>query len=207
MGTISLQNIWQTRVVTPKGEMRGADQDPSGVINSLLPQASWKIDPATVPDALKSAWRAVEFGDFQTAAPYIRRYVNSRDEETKAAAAKLNSIIESQMNAQFAAAQEAEKAGRKWEAYKAYDALAMRFRGFDKGREASAAARKLSTDKSIADEVKALRYFQQAQDLAGAKNPGQRRQAKQMLEAIAEKFAATEGASMAKALLETMKDD
>ena len=64
VNTISLENIYQARVLTPEGKLtRGSVQEVGRSIEPVLKDAKWKIPRNRVPVGLESNWRGLEFGD------------------------------------------------------------------------------------------------------------------------------------------------
>ena len=104
---ISLQNIMQVCVVNADDEIDfGNWNDFAGSLRHVLNTAKWKIDPATIPETLKKAWRAVEFNQMSVAAPLIAQALKSADAKTKEAAQSLQAVVQPAL----AAAKEKEQA-------------------------------------------------------------------------------------------------
>lgn len=96
---ISLQNIMQVCVVDPSGEIHSGDwNDFAGSLRKFQKDAKWKIDPATVPDSLKRAWRAVEFGPLPLAGSLTAQALKSTDPKVKEAAQKLQTAIQPELD-------------------------------------------------------------------------------------------------------------
>lgn len=190
---LSLRNVWQTRTIMPDGRLMGTIN-----IDDVLAQAKWKIDPETIPASIKPAWKAFEFGDYSSAIPAIRRYTNSRDEKTKAAATAINTAIDAEFNKAMAGAKKFESSDNKFEAYKAFGRIAVRFRGHPKASEATAAERRLARDKDLADEVKAMSALKKVEAQLNSRNRSARRAAVGMLNAIAQRYPTTEAGIKAK---------
>ena len=207
VGTISTSNIWQMRVIGPDLSLHiGNPDDFAGSIDYLLAKASWKVDPAIVPDGLKSAWKAVEFGDYVSAMSTVRRAMSAPNEEYKTAGEAMNKAIESDLAALLAQAQSAEKKGDKWEAYKLYKELTISFRGHAQATEASKTLRTLAADKDLKDEIKAMGAFEKAEELLSSRNRQQRRQGVTYLEAIIEQYPDTEAGRLAAGLKESVEE-
>lgn len=204
VGQLSLSNVWQTRVIRPDGNINYApSSEIDKTIEGMLATAKWKVDPETIPAPLNAAWKGVEFGEYAAAIPQIKRHLRSRDEKTKAAAEQLNTVIESDLNAAFAAAEKAEKDDNKWLAYKTYDQIASDYRGHAKATEASAKARTLSRDKDIANDVKARSALEKVKVQLSSRNRSARRTAITLLEEIAKRFPETEAGQEAKTMFDS----
>ncbi len=208
VGTLSLRNVWQTRVIRPDGSVgHGSSAEIEKVIDGMIKTAKWKVDPETVPPSLNAAWKAVEFGDYMQAIPQVNRYLKSRDEKTKAAADQLNGIIDSEVNGMFADAEKAEKDDNKWLAYKTYDQIAMQFRGHTKAREAQTKARTLAKDKELADEVKAMNALKKVKAQLTSRSRSAQRTALAYLQEIAKRFPDTEAGIEAQTILDSQPKD
>lgn len=195
---VSLRNIWQARVVAPDGTLSQADPSKIGeAVKAQLSKASWKVDPATVPEALKPAWKAVEFGDYALAMPAIKRSLRSSDEKTKAAAEAMEKAITTDLDGIIAEAAGHEKAGRKWDAYKAYDKAATQFRGYPQAAQASTAAKKLAADKDVRNEVRAANMLERAKGLLASRNRQSRRSGESMIASLAKEMPDTEAGQAA----------
>lgn len=141
VGKISLKNIWQTSVITPKGVLRYASIDQ---IDRYLKQAKWNLDPTGIPNRLKPTWRALEFGDVPRAASLLnaaRKEVNATD----VSFVRLKGEIDRELVARVAAADALAQSGRLSEASLAYRSI---LRDFDDYRhegvtKASAALQRL----------------------------------------------------------------
>ncbi len=126
VGEISLRNIWQTRVITPKGALRHASVDQIG---RYLKQAKWNLDPTGIPIGLKPTWRALEFGDVLRAASLLtaaREKVNATD----AAFVRLKAEIDRVLVARVAAADALVRSDRLSEANVAYRSILRDFDGY-----------------------------------------------------------------------------
>ena len=206
--TISLQNIYQARIITPGGRIVQANPgDLASAVKTYLPQAAWKVDPKIVPDSLKTAWKALEFGDYATAMATVKRTINSRDEKTRTAAQAMDQAITADIEALMAQAAKAESSGLKWEAYKSYELAATNFRGHPKATDAIAAIRRLAADKELKNEIRAMAMLQRAKSMMQSRNRQEQRSAQSMLEAIAKQFADTEAGSIAAKLAESAPQD
>jgi peroxiredoxin len=202
---ISLQNIYQMRVVSPEGVVRRADPNAFVTsVNDSLVGASWKIDPSTVPAELQSAWKEVELGDYQRALPLLKRPLASRDDDERTAAERLRDLVLNDLGELANRAQEHEQQQQIWSAYKLFDSISTRFRGYEGSGEAAAKVKELAKHESVKTEQSALRK------LAAAKSTGSRgdqrsvKRAVGMLESLVEDFPETEAAAEAREILDRL---
>lgn len=203
VGEISLQNIWRTAILTPDGQFRPAfAQTADALVQQALSGAKWNVDPADLPDTLKPAWIAIEFGNVAAASRDIKRFLKSRKADEKAAAEKLNDYVTSAITAQYEAAQKADAAGETWKAYKGYVQLIEQYKGYDVPKEATTASRTLAKDEKVKAELLAQRQLQGAiKQLSSTSTFAQKRGVK-TLEQIVANFSETDAAERAKAILE-----
>lgn len=207
VGTISTSNIYQMRIIAPDGSLHGGNPgDFASSIDPYLAKATWKVDPAIVPESLKSAWKAVEFGDYLSALPAVRRAAGASNAEMKAAGEAMSKQIDADLDAQLAQAQAAEKAGEKWKAYKLYQDITRSFRGMPKAAEATKSLRTLAADKDIKSDIRAMAMLEQAEGLLNSRNRQQRRQGVGVLDTIIQQYPDTEAGELAKGLKSTVEE-
>ncbi len=204
VGVISLQNIYQARIITPAGNMVAADFNNLGAsVQSHLSSAKWKVDPAIVPESMKAAWKAFEFGDYGPASAMVKRTINSKDEKTKTAAEALDKAITEDLEAVLAAAETAEKAGDKWAAYKAYNQAAATFKGHPKATLATEAVKRLATESSLKDEIRAMGMLDRAEKALASRSRNDQRAGESMLDAIVKQFPETEAGIAAEKMVKS----
>ena len=201
VGEISLQNIWRTAILTPEGQFRTSFANtPEDLVNQALTGAKWNVDPQDLPDALKPAWIAIEFGNYGAAARDVKRFLTSRKAEEKAGAEKLNDYVMAAITTQFETAQKADAAGDGWTAYKGYQRLVEQFKGYDVPKEAAAASRTLAKDDEVKTELLAQRQLAGAIKQLSSSSVSSQKRGLKTLEQIAS--GDTEAAVRAKAILE-----
>jgi thiol-disulfide isomerase/thioredoxin len=201
VGTISLQNIYQAKMLRPDGSLgRASFSDIEGSVNEVLPEAKWRVDPAEVPEALKAAWQQIEFGQFATAVPLVKKHLNATNPTVKAAAEKLQAASLKELAAAVEAAKIKRDTGGKWDAYKAYAALGVRFKGLEIPAEATTALTELAADSGVRNELAAKSQWESIERaLAGG---GLNKATAGRLERLTKQFAGTEGAAKAQAVLD-----
>jgi hypothetical protein len=144
------ENINQVMIITPDGSLEKGDwTNVDSTINAYLEKASWKIDPSEMPKTLRTTWQLVELGFYGKAMAGIKRYLRSRDEASKAAAQKLNDIVNKDLDGRLSAA----KALSSWESYKYLVRFVTEFGSFPQGRAAKEELKKLSKDKQVKREL------------------------------------------------------
>jgi thiol-disulfide isomerase/thioredoxin len=203
---ISLQNIYQARIITPDGDFVPANsQALNQSVEQHLGKASWKIDPKEVPDPLKLAWQLMEIGNFNQASAALNNVQKSlKDDASKAAADKIKSVIMTEYNNALATAKEAEAAGNPWAALKSYQVAASQFSSLPEAAELKTTMTKLSSDPKVIKELKAAKLWLGAQNAARQPNPATKKRAIQMAEQIVKEYPETEAAAAAQAALDTI---
>jgi thiol-disulfide isomerase/thioredoxin len=201
IGTVSLQNIYQAKLLMPDGSLAGASfNDIEGSVNRALADAKWRVDPAEIPEALKAAWLQIEFGQFAAAAPLVKKQLNAANPTIKTAAEKLQAALANELATQLEAAKRARDTASKWEAYKAFAAIGTRFKGLDIPAEANAALQELTADGSVRTELAAKTQWESIERvLAGG---GLNKATAGRLERLTKQFPGTEAAAKAQAVLD-----
>ena len=150
---ISLQNIWQVRIITAQGQVvPGSARDLRAAVQQAALGARWNVDPRGIPGSLRSAWQAVETGNYQAAAKAIRRGLGSRKAEEKQAAQRLNDYVQQKIQEQLEAAQKALQQDRKWTAYRIYADVLKRFRGYGLSKDVRKQYQQLAKDPAVKTE-------------------------------------------------------
>jgi thiol-disulfide isomerase/thioredoxin len=203
---ISLQNIYQARIITPDGDFVPANsQALNQSVDQYLAKASWKLDPKEVPDPLKLAWQLMEIGNFNQAAAAVSNAQKAlKDESGKAAADKIKAVIVSEYNNAIVPAKEAEAAGNAWTALKGYQLAAQQFSSLPETKELKAKITKLSTDPAVAREMKAAKLWNDAQTAARSPNAATQKRAIQQAQQVVRDYPNTEAATAAQAALDTL---
>lgn len=202
IGQISLQNIYQLGVISPDGRFsRGDASKMEEAAARVVAGAKWTVDPTGIPPALQPAWHAIEFGEFATAGPLVKKGLASKKEEIQAGAAKLNDGVQERIKEQLASAQKIAENGSKWQIYKAYYELGKRFAGFSLPEEVEAKKSELAGDEQVKKELAALKALEGIKRGFGSTSPNARRTAVSRLKKLAQDFPETDAAKEAQAIL------
>jgi thiol-disulfide isomerase/thioredoxin len=201
---ISLSNIFQVRVIRPDGKMIPARWDDlDGAVQLALKGAAWKNDPTDIPESMRPASRALEFGNYAAAGPLIVKGRSSPDAATKKGAEKLMGIVQPKIDADLAAAKASMAAGDKWTALNKYSDLAQQFQGFTLPPEAITQRNALINDSQVKAIKKASNDLEGVQHLLAVTptlDDIQRKRVGPMLKQIAKDAAGTEYAKQAQEL-------
>ncbi|HYG75471.1 MAG TPA: hypothetical protein VEK08_10755 [Planctomycetota bacterium] len=200
-GEISTSNIFQAVVVDAGGTVHTANaMDLAPSVKQVVSTAKWKIPPAEIPDALKKAWRALEFGQMSVAAPIIKQASSASDAKVKEAAKKLEAVVVEEITSTLANAKAELDAGKKWEAYKLYDYVATNFKLFAEAKPAAAEMSKLGTDPKVKREVQARTMLQKCNELLASPKKTEQQQGQMGLQTLTQQFADTEAGEQAKSM-------
>ena len=201
IGEISLRNIVQVCYITPEGKLKlGQWNDLEGTIAAALRGASWKIDPVEIPDALRVAWRNIEFANYATAAPIVNKALGSRKSEIKTAAHNLLEVVERQAAKDLeAASAEAEKS--TYRAYQRYGAIVERYDGFGVVKQAVAARRELARDPALRQELTAIKAIEKQRAPLGSGRTAVRERARSVIDKIIEQHPDSEAARIGRELI------
>ena len=195
---ISLQNIHQAMIMKPSGEFEHIGEDIKAAVDKELANATWKMDPKEIPEILKKAWHALEFGQTATAVTTIKQAVGASDAKVKAAALKLEGIVKEDITKRMADAQAKVAANQKWEGYKEYDFVMQSYRPYPESAKARTEMSKLESDAKIKKEKTAKMMLDKIQEWANSRIKSDRENAKMGLAQLQEKFADTEAGNASK---------
>jgi hypothetical protein len=207
VGEISLQNIYQAKIITPDGQIEPASwNDIEGSVQRALDGAKWTVDPAGIPPELRQAWAGVEFGKLSSAAPAITRGLKSSNDNTRAAAERLMTAVQEQIDSAVDSAAETAQRGNRWEEYKAYHQIAERFSGFQLPPEVAAKKSELAADVAVKEELAAMQLLENAKKVAASGRTVSINRARSILQRIARESPETEAGQTAAALLAKSPD-
>ncbi len=199
---ISLQNIYQARVITADGKLEMGDfRNPEASADRALQGAKWNIDPTGIPSQLIPVWRGLEFGMMTNAAGPLKAALTSKDPTVKAGADKLNTIVQEKIATEVKAAKEAFAAGEKWKSYKMVNAVSIQYAGLELPEAVNKAKTALATDEAVKNQLQAQRELESLKKRARTASPTAMRGLVLKLKELAEKQADTEAGVEAKDLL------
>lgn len=201
VGEISLQNIYQVRGLSGDGEFtpsRGGEI--AEVAEAIASSGKWHVDPKEIPAALQPAWQAVEFGNFSAAAQMLKKNAASPKEDIKEAVAKLQGVVDAEIEGGLKRAAEAKESGKTWVAYKELGTLQTRFKGYTLPASVAADIKDLKNDEQIKKELNAAKAFDTLkQKVSGGKFPP--KSVRAQMEKFLEQYPGTEAAEEVTAAL------
>ncbi len=200
---ISLQNIWAAAILNSDGRvMRASAHDLGQAANRALQGARWNVDPQGIPRELRTAWQAVEFGNYSAAASPVRKGIQSSKADVSAAASRLNEYVEEKVGRQIELAEEAANAGNKYAAYRQYSAIASGFKGFQLPDGLAETVRTLYADETVKIEMAAMKRLNSALAALSSPSPSGHKKAQRILETLVKTSADTEAGARAQAMLD-----
>lgn len=202
VGDISLNNIWQARVITATGQIqRASASDLDRAAAQALEGAKWNVDPKSMTTELQAAWQQVEFGNYAPAATTLKRYAKSRKPAVKAAAALLNDYVNEKITTQIEAAATADTAGESWRTFKVLKTVQQQFKGYELPPNVDADIARLEKDENVIKQQAAYKKFELARKAANSRSATSRQRATRMLQQLIEEFPDTEAADEAQSIL------
>lgn len=200
VGDISLNNIWQARVIDPTGALiRANGSQMEETAARAARDAKWNVDPTTIPSELQAAWQQIEFGSYAPAASTLKRYRKSRKEAVQTAANTLTDYVMEQLETQLTAAATADDAGDFWTAWQTLSAAQERFDGYEVPESVATDLARLAKHEQVVTELAAQRKFDLA--VRAARLAAGRKRAETMLQKLIEEFPGTAAAARASELL------
>jgi hypothetical protein len=185
---ISLQNIYQARLVTPEGQMASAKMFFDGVV---------------VHPKLKPAADEIELGNFEAGVPAVaaaQKGAKDLGESAKAMMEKLKAVADSMVEKA-----KGLEASSKYAAWAEYGRVAAWFKGTEYEKPAAASQAELKKDKTVQDEIAAQQMLAQAKTLLASPRKADKPAAAGLLAALQKKYPASEAAKEAGKLAESAK--
>ncbi|MDB4614524.1 hypothetical protein OAH18_02415 [bacterium] len=200
VGEISLKNIFQARILVADGTVkRGNPTKLDEAMQTAASGAAWNIDPAEIPQSMKALWQSIEFGSYAAGAKQIKRFLNSRKPDEKAAAGKLNDYIQKQLESRLAVA-EGNREKEPWMAWKQFSQIAVMFKGYELPDTIEKTLAELGKNEAVTSEQAALKMLDSARKAASG-SAAARKRAVRTLKKLIEKYPDTEAATNAERLL------
>lgn len=216
----SLENVMGVPKLTLEGEVfavkyvsgagslaDGKGADFAATAEAALKGAEWRVDPASLPPKLLVAWKAIELGDFSSAARAVTQAADSKDKSIKAGAEKLLSAVEEEVKAEATEAQQALSDGEDWKAYRTLTTISERYDGYDLPliERAESKSKELSKSTKVKGELSAARLLDKAIALGSKGTAGAIKRAKGQLQHLIANHPDTEAAVRAQDILANVK--
>ena len=204
---VSPQNPSQVRYVTPDGEIQAEEGDDLDIAaDAAGTGAEWKVDPESIPAALKNTWLAVEMGNYKGQASSLKKSTSSSKPELKEAATKMMEVVQKEIDDQVARIKESQENSNSFASYELLADLNERYNGFELPKETVAWKKELSKDPKVKAGTVATRTLELARKQLASGNPGLKTKATTALEKIVTDFPDTSLARQAKGLIDSSSE-
>jgi peroxiredoxin len=201
---ISLQNIWQFRVIGPDGKIVGYTMEPAE-IERALSNVKWKYKDGGYDPKLNNVIDLLEWNQYAKAVPLLKSQMKVK--AVAESAAKLMEAVKAEGKAWLDAAEQA-KGTDPVKAYDLYTKVSTAFAGDDLGKTADAALKGLKADKAVAAELAARKMYEGLHPaMAKAKpTPAHRASVVQYCMGISKKYPDTPTGKQAAELAKEIED-
>ncbi len=205
---ISLQNIYQWRLVTPDGRLTITGPDPRKVredVNRELPGAKMFFDGVAVPAKLKPLAQEIEMGNYDPAVGEIALAAQKGGKDIQEGARAMFDKLKPMAEGGLERAKAFEGEGKKYAATLEYARVAAWFRKTDYEKTATAALAELKKDKTVQEELSAKQLLDQAKGLLATGKKADKPSALGILQALQKKYPDSEARKEADRLIASLK--
>lgn len=203
VGQVSLNNVHQAAIITGSGQLQRASfQNIDGSVERALQGASWKVDPAGIPQELKAAWRFVEVGNYAAAAKDLAKHIRSKNAENKEAAQSLYGVVKADLQKEAKAAWDLGEEKQYYQAYVAMENLEKRFRGYPIPEKITKAVKWLGKKDEVLNEQRAQKLMDTGRPLLNSPKAGLRNRGLSTLKNVVKRFPDTLAAQEAQQLID-----
>lgn len=184
---ISLQNIYQFRVIGPDGTIREYRMEPAA-IDQVLSQVKWKYKDGGYDARLNVPLNLLEWGQYADGMRTLKPFLKNSNKDLAASAKKLYDVIHAEGEQWLTAAESAEQAENAVEAFDLYTKVANTFVGDDLAKKAAEPLKKLMKSQPVKDELAARQMYEQLCSGASRAQMQQRNAVGQFAASIAAKY-------------------
>jgi peroxiredoxin len=200
---MSLDNIWQMRVIGPNGKIVAYDMNKE-TIEKALKGASWKYDPKDYDPKLKSALDAFEWSQWEAGMKLLSPLRRSAMKPVADSANKLYEALKKEaMTWKEEAATIAQQDPVK--AYDQYTRIMTLFPSESFAKDLFEPKKKLAGLKAVESELTARKAFEKIGAAMPRMTPEQKKQLAQQLQAFVKKYDGTPIAGKALALAKELE--
>lgn len=197
--TISLQNIWQFRVIGPDGKVSGYRMEPEE-IDKALEKVELKYNPDDFHAKVRPAVEQFEWNQYPAGMRTLKGLLKHKDKEVVDSATKLMEAVKAEgekwlSDAEAAAVEDPVKA------YDLYAATAGAFGPADDlGKTANDGLKKLKADEKVKAELDARKMYDRMINAMGMATAKQKPEVAKFAESIVKKYPDTPTAKKAEEL-------
>ena len=167
--SISLQNIYQFRVIGPDGKVAGYRMEPAD-IDKALQRVQLKYDPEQYHPRLRPALEMFEWNQHAAGMKLLRPMLNHADAELAASANKLLESIKEEANEWLSEADAAAEEDPLL-AFDLYSKVSSALMPDELAKQAAEKARKLQTHEQVKAELEARKMFERVSGALAAATP------------------------------------
>jgi peroxiredoxin len=188
--TISLQNLYQFRVIGPDGKVSGYRME-AGDIEKALEKVKPKYDPEAYHAKLRPIVEQLEWNQYPAGMKALKGMLKNKDKEVAESAAKLMDAARDQGKAWLSEAEEKKKSEDPVAAYDLYTKTVNAFGTDDPGKKATEAMKDLKKNDAVKKELDARKMYDRLLNVMSIATAKQKGEIAQYAGSIAKKFPQT----------------
>jgi peroxiredoxin len=188
--TISLQNIWQFRVIGPDGKIAGYKMEPAD-IDKALAKVELKYNADDYHAKVRPAVELLEWNQYPAGVKLLRSLVKNKDKEVADSAAKLMEVVKADATKWMGEAQAAADA-EPVRAYDLYSKVVATLGPADElAKPAAEALRTLKSNEAVKKELEARKMYDKVINVMAMATPKQKAEVAKFAADIARKYPDT----------------
>lgn len=195
---ISLNNIYQFRVIGPTGQVGAMSMEPAD-IESVVSKVEWKYKGGGYDARLNGIIEMLEWNQYEPALRQLRPLTKGSS-KTAESAAKLYEAVKAEGQQWLDEAAKAQQSEDVVKAYDLYTKVNACFAGDEFAKPAAEALKTLKTNQAVANELAARRMYEGLNKAMGVANARQRADVIGYCMRIAKQYPDTPTAKKAEAL-------
>ena len=195
-GKISLNNIWQFRVIGPDGKVV-ANEMTAAAIDNALKSAKWRFKDQGFDPKLATAVELFEYKQWEAGMKFLRPQLKASNKALAESAQKFFGLIKQEGEKWKGDAEKAVADNKPAEAFLLYTKIAAVFVGDDLAKGTVEPLKRLRNDKQVKDELEAQKIYVQLAVGISRATPAQTREAADFATGIVKKYPGTPTAAKA----------
>ncbi len=184
---ISLQNIWQFRLIGPDGKIVNYSMAPAD-IDRAIAKVQWKYKDGGWDPKLAGAVELLEWGRYADGLRTLKPHLKASKKDVAESAKKLYDAVRAEGEKWLTEADAAVAAEKSVDAYDLYTKVATAFAGDDLAKRTAAPLKKLAASQAVKDELAARQMYVQLCQGAARAQPADRPQVATFAATIAKKY-------------------
>jgi peroxiredoxin len=201
---ISLNNIYQFRIIGPDGKIVGHSMDPAA-IEKAVAKVKWKYNDGGYDPKLNNIIDLLEWNQHPQAVTQLKPLTKGPNKAVAESATKLLEAVKAEVQGWLDEAEKAQSAEDPVKAFDLYSKVAAAFPGDDLGKKADAPLKALRTDKTVVAELAARKAYDQLNNVMANANAKKKREIAGLCHNIATKHPNTPTGKKAAALAEQLQ--